>query len=95
MRDEVDLFGYVYPGNSACLVCTHVSEGEALAFVACDEDGDLAFACERQGHEDSEWKVVALRRAALMIDVASLPPLEEGQQARRSASGEWQVEPTR
>ncbi len=94
MSDEVELFGFVYPGNSACLVCTHVSEGEALAFVACDEDGDLAFACGRSGHEDAEWKVVALRRAALMIDFAKLPQLDEGEQARRSPNGEWHIGPT-
>lgn len=95
MSDEVELFGYVYPGNAACLVCIHVGERAPLAFVACDEDGDLAFACERQAHEDAEWKVVALRRAAQMVDLGALPQLEEGHQARRGPGGDWQISATR
>ncbi|WP_310467164.1 hypothetical protein [Sphingomonas sp.] len=89
--DEVELFGFVYTHNTACILCTHVAAGEPVALVVHDSDGDISFACARSAHDDAEFKVIALGRAASIVDFSQLPHLDEGQQAERTPDGEWRI----
>ena len=93
MSDDVQLFGYLYARNTACMVCEHFAAGAPLQLVVHDGEGEITFACGQPGHPDEEWKVIGLGRAADMLDLTSVPELQEGEIARRaSADQPWNVQ---
>lgn len=89
----IDLAGYSYATNKACIVCRDVLDGAPVLAFAHDAGGDLHFACSREDHNGSDWLVVGLEH----IDLAAhgldrLPTMHAGSEAsRRSINAPWET----
>lgn len=84
------------PKDTACIVCTHVMEGERPILYALHnaEDGFWQFLCgENDHHTDDSYKLISLEEATIIDasinDVCNLPV---GSSIRRATEfDEWKT----
>lgn len=77
--------------NTAVFVCTHVSGGGPVLYVAHDDEGNWQFLCDRE-HEPSEMLLVCLEhvlaRDPSLSALADLCPLWSA--TRRAPAAQWE-----
>jgi hypothetical protein len=66
LKKKTKAFKFNEAENTACFTCIHVLNGEPVLYVSHDKDGDWQFLCGRDGHMESDAKVIALSR---MVDI--------------------------
>jgi hypothetical protein len=91
----IDLAGYSFDSNKACIVCGHVIDGTPVLAVAHDDDGDLQFACGHKAHTAADWHLVGLEHLDLNeLGLGGILTLDPGFAALRDdTDAAWQVVP--
>lgn len=89
----VDLAGYSFPPDKACIVCGHVMGGLPVLAVAHDDDGDLQFACGEEAHVVDDWHIIGLEHIDCEKEgLADLPAVHPGYAAlRNDVQAQWHV----
>jgi hypothetical protein len=89
----INLAGYSFDPNKACIVCAHVISGAPVFALAHDDDGDLQFACGEEAHTGVDWHLVCLEHLDLNgLGLAEVPTLEPGFAAERDdIDAAWEV----
>ena len=89
----INLAGYNFDPNKACIVCGHVINGAPVFAVAHDDDGDLQFACGEEAHTVADWHLVGLEHLDVnQLGLAAMPTVDPGFAALRDEpDGTWEV----
>lgn len=95
MSDDVMKFPFHDAPNTATIICSHVlEEHEPILYVSHDEEDDMwQFLCGKEGHEESEARIVSLY-SVFMLDhtVASLSEMPCGYFAERESNdSKWVI----
>lgn len=95
MSDDVMKFPFHDAPNTASIICSHVLEDHAtILYVSHDgDDGMWQFLCGKEGHEESEARIVSLY-SVFMLDhtVASLSEMPCGYFAERESNdSKWVI----
>ena len=93
----IDVAGYIYDAQRACVVCRHVVAGVTVLGFAKDPGGDLHFTCGRSDHVQEDWQASTLSQLLEHIrSMKDAPVVHAGHFAeRQSAGGQWTVVPFR
>lgn len=87
------LAGYLFPENTACIVCKHVFDGRPIRLFVHDWDGDLQFTCGEGGHTTEDAHVVGLGEIELedagLFRLADMMPGTEA--VRQSIEDAWAI----
>ena len=89
----IDLAGYSFNPDKACIVCEHVISGAPVFAVAHDDEGDLQFACGEEAHATADWHLVGLEHLDLNeLGLAGMPTVDPGFAALRdNIDAAWEV----
>ena len=89
----IDLAGYSFDPNKACIVCGHVISGMPVFAVAHDDDGDLQFACGAEAHTAADWHLLGLEHLDLNeLALTGMPTVDPGFAALRAKiDTAWEV----
>lgn len=89
----IDLAGYSFTPDKACIVCGHVMDGAPVLAVAHDDEGDLQFACGEEAHIAADWHLVGLEHIDLQtLGLRDMPTVDAGFAAlRRDPGSPWEI----
>lgn len=90
-KKDSENFKFKEARNTACFTCAHVLNGDPILFVSHDEDGAWQFLCGRDGHPESDAKIVGLAKIVdIDPSVNELYEMPQGIGANRdSATEKW------
>jgi len=88
------IYKFTEPGHTVCFVCSHVLNRErSILYVAHEQDdGFWQFLCGRDGHTDSDYKIISLKEAVGLdksINDLFEMPLGVGAK-RKTETGNWE-----
>jgi hypothetical protein len=92
---DVDVAGYRFISNTACIVCVHVMDGQPILLFTHDSDGDLQFLCGASDHVTEDGRIDCLHcLIQAHPEVSTLPRVDLGMRAwRDDGATVWAVEP--
>ena len=92
-KKEESKFSFSDPENTACFTCDHVMNGQRPILLVCheEEDGSWMFMCGKDGHAETNYKIVSLRSIVDIdnsVNALSEMPLGCGAE-RETVNSKW------
>lgn len=91
----IDVAGYSFPEDQACILCVHVWNGQPVLLFSHDRDGDIQFLCGEEHHDTSDAIVLGVGEIDSQLEtMQDIPLVEPGYWAERVSVGKvWTVQP--